>query len=45
MLKHADFASEWRKLRFRGLEISKFSVAGCHRTLSSKNLALCQAPH
>ena len=25
MLKHADFASEWRKSRFQGLEISKFS--------------------
>ena len=25
MLKHADFASEWQKSRFRGLEISKFS--------------------
>ena len=24
ILKHADFASEWRKSRFRGLEISKF---------------------
>ena len=25
VLKHADFASEWRKSRFRGLEILKFS--------------------
>ena len=25
MLKHADFASEWRKSRFRGLKISQFS--------------------
>ena len=32
MLKHADFASEWRKSRFRGLEISKFSGGGCPRT-------------
>ena len=32
MLKHADFASEWRKSRFQGLEISKFSGGGCPRT-------------
>ena len=32
MLKHADFASEWRKSRFRGLEISKFSGGGYPRT-------------
>ena len=32
MLKHADFASEWRKSRFRGLEISKFSGGGCPQT-------------
>ena len=32
ILKHADFASEWRKSRFRGLEISKFSEGGCPRT-------------
>ena len=32
MLKHADFASKWRKSRFRGLEISKFSGGRCPRT-------------
>ena len=31
MLKHADFASEWRKSRFRGLKISQFS-GGMPRT-------------
>ena len=38
MLKHADFASEWRKLRFRGLEISKFSGGGYPRTPYVENL-------
>ena len=28
ILKHVDFASEWRKSRFRGLEISKISGGG-----------------
>ena len=32
MLKHADFASEWRKSRFRGLDISKFSGRECPRS-------------
>ena len=45
ILKHADFASEWRKSRFRGLEISKFSGGGCHLTPSSKDLDPRQKPH
>ena len=32
ILKQADFASEWRKSRFRGLEILKLSGGGCPRT-------------
>ena len=28
ILKHVDFASEWCKSRFRGLEISKISGGG-----------------
>ena len=37
-LKHADFASEWRKLRFRGLEISTFSGEDVIEHPSSNNL-------
>ena len=32
ILKHTEFASEWRKSLFRGLKISKFSGGGCPRT-------------
>ena len=38
MLKHSDFPSEWRKLRFRGLQISKCSEGGYNRTPSCKNM-------
>lgn len=37
-LKHDDFASEWWRSIFRGLQISKFSGGECHRTLPSKIL-------
>ena len=38
LLKHADFASEWRQSRFDDLKISKFWGGECHRNPSSKTL-------
>ena len=38
ILKHANFASEWRESRFRGLEISKCFWGGSDQTHSSENL-------
>ena len=45
-LKHADFASKWRKSRFWGLEISKFSGGGCRTPLQAGRLQhpLCSNP-
>ena len=41
MLKHADFASEWWKWRFGGLEISKFSGEDACNCKPSRFINFC----